>query len=182
MFSNIRADFQRYLPQQGKPRRLADVLGALLAYGFLATLVYRYGRWARMIRPRILSLPFKLAYVLLQVLVDILFGINISTNADIGPGLHIGHFGGIFLHGNMGKNCSVAQNVTVGYKGAGKSTVPPVIGNNVYLGCGAVVIGAIHVGDDCVVGANATVVSDIAAGSTVLGPKAQVRPRNASSA
>ena len=182
MFANVRADFQRYLPQKRQPRRVVDVLGALLAYGFLATLVYRYGRWTRRIRPRVVSFPFKVGYVLLQFLVDIFFGINISTNADIGPGLHIGHFGGIFLHGSMGANCSVAQNVTVGYKGAGKSTIPPVIGNNVYLGCGAVVIGAIHIGDDCVIGANATVVTDIPCGSTVLGPKAQVRPRASSAA
>lgn len=178
-FDNIRADYRRYRSPTKKGWQ--GSIRAALEYGFLATVVYRYGRWTRGIKPRALSLPFKLIYSLLQFMVDVLFGINISTNADIGPGLHIGHFGGIFLHGDMGRDCSVAQGVTVGYKGAGKSSHPPVLGNNVYLGCGAVVIGDIRIGDDCIVGANATVVSDVPDGATVLGPKATVHRRTPSS-
>lgn len=174
-FCNIRADYKRYRECAGDGP--AAAIRAALQYGFLATLVYRYGRWARGVRPRILSLPFKLHYALLQFFVDVMFGINITTNADIGPGLHIGHFGGIFLHGDMGAGCSVAQNVTVGYKGAGKSSRPPTIGDHVYIGCGAVLIGEIRVGDRSVIGANATVVSDVPDGATIVGPKAHIVER-----
>lgn len=164
--NNIRADFRRYCaPGSG----LADTLRAFFEYGFLATLVYRYGRWTRTIRPRLLALPFKVVYLVLAKLCDLLFGINISTNAAIGPGLYIGHYGAIFLHGDMGANCSVGQCVTIGFKGAGKSTRAPRIGSNVYVGTSAVIIGDITVGDDVVIGANTTVVTDVPSGYRVVG-------------
>jgi serine O-acetyltransferase len=176
VFELIRADYRRYDAMFQHRDSVSRIVCATLQYGFLATLVYRFGRWTRRIRPRLLSYPFKLIYVLLQFLIDVLFGINLSTNADIGPGLHIAHFGGIFLHGDMGSNCSVAQGVTVGYKGAGKSTKSPVIGDNVYIGSGASVIGAIQIGNDVVIGANTTVVKDVASGSRVVGAEPRVLP------
>ncbi|MEY4750853.1 MAG: hypothetical protein RIQ60_3067 [Pseudomonadota bacterium] len=171
MFDDVRADFRRYCPTGAGAR--AQVL-ALLEFGFLATLIYRYGRWTRRVRPRVLSIPFKLVYWLLARLSDMLFGINISTNASIGPGLYIGHYGAIFLHGDMGPNCSVGQCVTVGYKGAGRSTRPPRIGANVYIGTSAVVIGDIEIGDDVIVGANTTVVVDVPAGHRVVGAAVRI--------
>jgi serine O-acetyltransferase len=167
MFEHIRADFRRYHDAR-RGSRFAFVAAAL-EYGFIATLVYRYGRWTRTIRPRLLSYPFKLAYIVLRFFVHVLFGIDVSTNADIGPGLHIGHFGGIFLHGDMGRNCSVGQGVTIGFKGAGKSGQRPRVGDDVYIGAGAFVIGAIRIGDRVVVGANTTVVSDVPDDHVVVG-------------
>lgn len=168
MFSNLRADFDRYLQTHTNSPYFVAAIKSMLEYGFIATAIYRYGRWTRSIQPRILSYPFKLIYACLSVVSDLVFGINISTNANIGPGLYIGHFGGIFLHGDMGAHCSVGQGVTIGYKGAGKSTRPPVIGDNVYIGTSAVIIGAIHIGDHAVIGANTTVVKDVPAGFTVV--------------
>lgn len=171
MFDHIAADFRRYhRPGAGAVAWLT----AATEYGFLATLIYRYGRWTRRIRPRILSLPFKLVYLVLSKVSDILFGINITTNADIGPGLYIGHYGAIFLHGDMGPNCSVGQCVTIGYKGAGKSTRPPRIGANVYIGTSAVIIGDIEIGDNVIVGANTTVVTDIPANHRVVGAAVRI--------
>jgi serine O-acetyltransferase len=171
MLDLIRADFKRYCPPgSGLRTRVA----ALLEYGFLATVIYRYGRFTRLIRPRLLGLPFKLLYWVLARVSDLLFGINISTNASIGPGLYIGHYGAIFLHGDMGSNCSVGQCVTVGYKGAGRSTRPPRIGNNVYIGTSAVVIGDIEIGDDVIIGANTTVVVNVPAGHRVVGAAVRI--------
>jgi len=174
MFDHIRADFRRYRHAH-RGSRFAPVAAAF-EYGFLATLVYRYGRWTRSIRPRLLSYPFKLVYVALRFFVHVLFGIDLSTNAEIGPGLYIGHFGGIFLHGHMGRNCSVGQGVTIGYKGAGKSTERPRVGDDVYIGAGAFVIGAIRVGDRVVIGANTTVVKDIPDDCVVVSAKPRVLP------
>jgi serine O-acetyltransferase len=171
MLDLIRADFRRYCPPgSGSRTRLT----AVLEYGFLATVIYRYGRWTRLIRPRLLGLPFKLLYWVLARVSDLLFGINISTNASIGPGLYIGHYGAIFLHGDMGSNCSVGQCVTVGYKGAGRSTRPPRIGNNVYIGTSAVVIGDVEIGDDVIIGANTTVVVNVPAGHRVVGAAVRI--------
>jgi len=150
---------------------------ALLQYGFIATCIYRYGRWIRGIRPRTLSLPLKLIYHVLNIgVAHCLFGIRISPDSDIGPGLYIGHFGGIVVHGNLGAQCSLGQGVTIGAKGAGRSNGFPVIGDRVYLGAGAMVIGNIHVGNDVVVGANTVVVQDVPAGYRVVSAPARLLP------
>lgn len=176
LFPNLRADFDRYLQTHRHAPWPIAAVRAGLTFGFLATAVYRYGRWTRRIQPQLLSYPFKLVYGVLSVLCDMLLGIDISANADIGPGLYIGHFGGIFLHGDMGSHCSVGQGVTIGYKGGGKSTRPPVIGNDVYIGTSAVIIGAITVGDGAVIGANTTVVKDVPPGYTVVSAPARMIP------
>lgn len=176
MFDAIGSDLARYRATfAGAPAPVA-VVRAFLCYGFLATLVYRYGRWCRSVKPRIVSLPFKLVYSLLSTLCELVFGIDISTNADIGPGLYIGHFGGIFLHGDIGRNCSVGQGVTIGYKGAGKSTRPPRVGDNVYIGTSAVIVGDVRVGNDAVIGANTTVVKDVPDGYTVVSAAVRMLP------
>lgn len=176
VFPNIRADLARYSPaNRHLPEPLAT-LRSMLEYGFLATAIYRYGRWTRTIKPKVISYPFKFIYGILAMLCDVILGINISSNAQIGAGLYIGHYGGIFLHGDMGARCSVGQGVTIGYKGAGKSTRPPVIGDDVYIGTSAVIIGPVTVGHRAVIGANTTVVKDVPAGYTVVSERVRMIP------
>ncbi|MFT3790718.1 MAG: hypothetical protein QM741_06505 [Rudaea sp.] len=176
MFDNLRQDFLRYHgPRQGGSNWLAG-LRVLTEYGFLAICVYRYGRWTRAIRPLLLSYPFKLVYRILNTLVEILFGISVSTNFEIGPGFYIGHFSCIFVHGTLGRNCAVGQGVTIGSKGAGKSNGNPQIGDNVYIGAGAKVLGRIRVGNDVIVGANTVVVKDVPDRTRVVGSPAIMTP------
>lgn len=174
----LRHDYARYLRiAQASYPGLRGHLEAVAEFGFLAIAVYRYGRWTRGL-PRFLGLPFKLLYRVLEMASRMLFGIYISGNSEIGPGFHIGHAGGICVHARLGANCSIAQGVTIGAKGAGKSgSGLPRLGNNVYLGAGAMVIGAVDVGDDVIVGANTVVVQDIPAGSRVVSAPARILPR-----
>lgn len=176
MFDILRQDFDRYYATWKGYRPWRAALHAVLTYGFLATCVYRYGRWTRTIRPRWLGLPFRVAYVLLKVPTELLLGIDISLNADIGPGLYIGHYGGIFLHCNAGKGLSVGQGVTIGYKGAGKSDRWPELGNNIYVGAGAKVIGNISVGDGAIIGANTVVTKDVPPRMRVVGAAIRMTP------
>jgi serine O-acetyltransferase len=176
LFDNLRADFARHYRTYSGSSVPFAVLQAGLNFGFLSTAVYRFGRWSRTIRPKVISYPFKFVYAVLKLLCQMLFGIDISTNADIGPGLYIAHFGGIFLHGDMGSNCSVGQGVTIGYKGAGKSTRPPRIGNDVYIGTSAVIIGDIRIGNNVVIGGNTTVVKDVPDGYVVVSAPARMIP------
>lgn len=152
------------------------VVRVLLTYGFIAVCVYRYGRWANRIRPRWLAWPFKALYVLLYVPTELIFGIRISVNADIGPGLKIDHFGGIFIRCQAGRNLTVLQDVTIGSKGAGKSVGWPVLGNDIFLGAGAKVIGDISIGDGVVVGANTAVTADVPAYMRVVGAAVRLSP------
>ncbi|GAB3330802.1 serine O-acetyltransferase [Marilutibacter aestuarii] len=176
MFDTLRQDFARYhrVALADSPR-LAR-LRAACTHGFLAVCVYRFGRWTQTLRPRPLAIPFKIVHRLLHIPTELLLGISIPGNATIGPGLYIGHFGGIFLHGDAGRNLSVGQGVTLGFKGAGKSTRWPRIGDDVYIGTGAKVIGDVSIGDGVVIGANTVVTKDVPARMRVVGAAIRMSP------
>ncbi len=79
-----------------------------------------------------------------------------------GPGLSIGHFGALYINSKakIGANFRVQSGVTVG----GSSTTPnefPVIGDNVYVGTGAKILGGVKIANNVAIGANAVVVKDI---------------------
>jgi serine O-acetyltransferase len=99
------------------------------------------------------------------------YGIDISRDAQIGSGLYIGHFGGIFVNQDVviGDNCNISQGVTLGRQNRGERVGCPVIGNNVYIAPGAKVIGRIEIGDHAAIGANAVVVHDVASHTSVGG-------------
>jgi serine O-acetyltransferase len=176
LFDNLRQDYRRYRDDQRGFGPLRTRLNVFGQYGFWAVCVFRYGRWTRNIRPLLLSYPFKLVYKILQFVIDVLFGINVSSNSDIGPGFYIGHFGGIIVHGNMGRNCSIGQGVTIGTKGAGRSDGVPQLGDNVYVGAGAKIIGRIRIGNNVVIGANTVVVKDVPDDMRVTGAAVRMAP------
>ena len=79
-----------------------------------------------------------------------------------GPGLSIAHFGSIYVNSKcvIGKNLRIQSGVTIGgsYSTPGKF---PILGDNVYVGTGAKIIGGVSIADDVAIGANAVVVKDI---------------------
>jgi len=178
--TDLSADYKRYLvtmtPIHGYLRAR---VAAATEFGFLALAVYRLGRWSRTIRPRWLAWPVKFAYRILDFFIQILFGISISSNCSIGPGLYIGHFGGIFLHCTLGAGCSIGQGVTIGARGAGRSDSDPILGDRVYVGAGAMVIGGVRIGDDVIIGANTVVVTDVPDACRVVGAAARILPPRA---
>jgi serine O-acetyltransferase len=175
-WAELREDLARYLPAGPGPHGLRATLDAMTEYGFIATAIYRYGRLCGRIRPRWASLPPKLVYHVLRIFSELGLGIYMTSTSRIGPGLHIGHYGGIYLSCTIGRRCSIAQGVTVGYKGAGRSTHPPVVGDEVYIGTGAVVVGDIRVGDGVVIGANTTVVKDVPPRHRVVSAAVRMSP------
>ena len=98
----------------------------------------------------------------------ILWGGVIPPSAEIGEGTFITYHGlGVVIHGNakIGKNCVIRQNVTI----AGGNGGVPVIGDNVELNAGVVVVGPVHIGNNVRIGANAVVNSDIPDNCTAVG-------------
>ena len=83
-------------------------------------------------------------------------GISIPKNT-CGKGLTLYHFGSIVLNGGVriGKNCCIMNNVNIGANGGSEKC--PRIGNDVYIGPGAVIYGDIEIADGCYIGANAVV-------------------------
>jgi serine O-acetyltransferase len=92
---------------------------------------------------------------------------------DVGPGLVVRHgYSTILTAERIGANCFAHQGVTVGWRD--EQSRPPVLGDDVYLGAGAKVLGPITLGDGVMVGANAVVIEDVPPGSTVAGVPARV--------
>ncbi len=88
-------------------------------------------------------------------------GFTIPPNV-FGPGLSIAHRGTIVVHeaSKVGENCRIFHNVTIGTGLLGHMFAPndsPSIGNNVFIGAGAVIVGAIAIADGIAIGANSYV-------------------------
>lgn len=101
-------------------------------------------------------------------LVRILF--NSGVHCRIPPDIHMPHPYGIVVHARavIGRRVTVMQQVTIGCKDSADGGAP-VIGDDVYVGAGARVLGDVRIGDRVVIGANAVVTRDVPDGSTVVG-------------
>jgi len=98
---------------------------------------------------------------------------DIAPQANLGRGLMLPHPNGVVIHEDavIGDDCMIMQQVTIGMIGTGQV---PRIGNGVYIGAGAKIIGKVEVGDGARIGANAVVVDDVPAGCTAVGVRARV--------
>ncbi|UOA10660.1 serine acetyltransferase [Methylobacter sp. S3L5C] len=128
---------------------------------------------------RWLRLPFSFAYRILKLLSQILTGIDLPCEVQVGRRLTIEHFGDIIISGDViiGDDVVIRNGVTIGLKRTGISGAP-VIGNRVDIGTGAKLLGAIRIGDDVVIGANAVVLQDVPANSLAVGVPAKIKPRS----
>lgn len=104
------------------------------------------------------------------------FGISIPYTTSVGPGLYIGHHGGIVVNDEavIGRNCNLSHDVTIGQSNRGARRGCPQIGDNVYIAPGSRLIGRITVGDHAAIGANAVVTRDVPAHAVVAGIPAEV--------
>ncbi len=107
-------------------------------------------------------------------------GIEIHPGAKIGKGLFIDHGSGVVIGETteIGDNCTIYQNVTLG--GTGKETGKrhPTLGNNVMVGAGARVLGPFKVGDNSKIAANAVVLSEVPPNCTAVGVPARIVKRD----
>jgi serine O-acetyltransferase len=146
--------------------------------GTIAVIVYRFGHWVRQLKWPILKQLLLLLYALAKILVVLGFGIYISSAMKAGRGFVIHNFSGIFLPATtVGDNFIVFHGVTVGHL-RGEGGRPPRIGNNVFLGAGAKVLGDLTLGNNVVVGANSLVIDDVPDYCTVIGVPARIFDRH----
>lgn len=99
------------------------------------------------------------------------YGIRIPLSVQAGPGLYIGHWGGIWVSPRctLGANCSLGNDINLGSAGDGSGAAVPVIGDDVYLAPGCRVAGRVRVGQQAAVLANTVVTADVPAGTVVMG-------------
>ena len=151
----------------------------LLALGFWALLIYRFGHARFVIKNKYLRAPWTIVYLILHKWSEMFFGINIGGGATIGRRLSIEHNGCICIHGNavIGDDCMIRQGVTLGNLGLEDPLGAPTIGNRVQIGAGAKVLGPVRVGNNVTIGANAVVISDVPDNVVVFGVPARIFKR-----
>jgi serine O-acetyltransferase len=105
-----------------------------------------------------------------------LTGIEIHPGAKIGKGLFIDHGMGVVIGetAELGDNVTLYQNVTLGGTGKQKGKRHPTLGNNVLVGVGAEVLGAITIGDNARIGGGAVVLKDVPPNTTAVGVPARI--------
>jgi len=162
MFENIRQDLKAHKNDWS-------------SQGFWAMMVYRFGRWRYTINNSFIRKPFSLIYKILYKIIQILTGIELPCEVEIGKNFRIDHFGDIIISGfaSFGDNCVVRNGVTVGLRRV-DDPVAPKIGNNVDIGAGAKILGNIIIGDNVAIGANAVVLKDIPPNSIAVGIPARI--------
>ena len=98
-------------------------------------------------------------------------GIEIHPGAQIGKGLFIDHGTGVVIGETaiIGDNVTMFHGVTLGGTGKEKGKRHPTIGNNVFIGSGAKILGNITIGNNVKIGANAVVLKDVPSNVTVVG-------------
>jgi serine O-acetyltransferase len=164
---------QKALWCYGSARR-RDLLKVLLTDGTMAMIVYRVMQWSR--RWRLVPLE-----MLCNKINAICSHCIIGRGAEFGPGFVLIHATGVVINGQVrgGTNVYIEHQVTIG----AERRVSPKLGNDVFLGAGAKVIGPVTIGDGARVGANAVVVHDVPPHTTVVGiPARVVRRREVESA
>jgi serine O-acetyltransferase len=165
MFETFKQDVQRWVVpgKVADPAAITLPLTLKLLYRHMslrAVAWFRLGTWCK--RRRV---PFMPGYIQRRILR--IYGLEISPGQDIGGGLYIAHpVGTVIYVKRIGRNCSIIAAVTIGMRNTWEF---PVIGDDVFIGAGARVLGAIRVGNQTSVGANAVVLEDTPEGATVVG-------------
>ena len=149
--------------------------------GFRAVAVHRFGNWRMGIHPKLLRAPFSMFYRVLFRRCRNVYGIELPYTVQLGRRVILEHQGSIVIHGNcvIGDDCIIRQGCTLGNRSLQEPAAAPVLGARVNVGAGAKLLGAIHVGDDCNIGANAVLLMDLPAGSTAVGIPAKILARAA---
>jgi serine O-acetyltransferase len=156
----IKADLYRVVP---KPYSFLNLLRGFRSHGFRYLFFYRKMHLCK--RKGILWLMYKL------MLRHYMFKYGFQIAGKIGKGFFIGHFGTIVTNKEtlIGENCNIAHNVTIGVSRRGSKTGVPAIGNEVWIGTGAILVGKITIGNNVLIAPGAYVNFDVPDNSIVIG-------------
>ena len=146
------------------------LLKALLSDGTAAMMLYRLMQWSRRRGLAPLEMVFnKLNSACCHCI--------IGRGAEFGPGLVLVHSNGVVINGRVrgGSGVLIEHQVTIG----AERRQSPTIGDGVFLGAGAKIIGPVTIGDGARIGANAVVLDDIPPHCTAVGIPARVVRRRA---
>jgi len=118
---------------------------------------------------------------LLSQISRFLTGLEIHPGASIGQGFFVDHGAGLVIGetSEIGNNCVLFHNVTLGGTGKHKGKRHPTLGKNVLVGTGAIILGPVTIGDNVKIGANSFIfMRDVPSDCTVAGSPARIVKRN----
>ena len=118
-------------------------------------------------------------YKIILKLLSFMFGFQIPAQTRVGYGLYLGHHGHIIVNPDaiIGNNCALGPGVTIGMDLRGTRRGSPTLGNKIFVGTNAVLIGKIIIGNDVLIAPNSFVNFDVPSHSVVVGNPGRIIPR-----
>lgn len=167
MLLSIKSDLFRYQPY---PYKLGILLKGLKSQGF------RY-MFFRRLKDIYGHLPI-IGFFLRMILRHYTYKYGFQIGGKIGKGFYIGHFGHIIVSSNaiIGDNCNIAPGVTIGATRRGERAGAPEIGNMVWIGTNAVIVGKIKIGNNVLIAPGSFVNFDVPDNSIVIGNPGIIKP------
>ncbi len=162
MLENLKRDTRRLREVKKKPFPFYVLESLLFENGYQAVVLHRIAAWFKHRSIPVLG-PF---FARLSLF---LTGVDIAPGAVIGPGLRISHGVGMVI-GNgvhIGADATLLHQVTLGAASTRRVAHMPTVGDRVFIGAGAKLIGGISIGDDVLIGVNTVVTRDVPSGSKV---------------
>lgn len=166
MNSLVEADLYRYIP---KKFSILNLIKGLRSQGFRYMFFYRLKEQVSIKNP--------LWYIYKLLLRHYTYKYGFQIGGKIGQGFYIGHFGTIVINPDViiGDNCNIAHNVTIGVTRRGERSGVPSIGNEVWIGTGAIIVGKITIGNNVLIAPGAYVNFDVPDNSIVMGNPGQIK-------
>lgn len=163
----IQKDFYRY--------GIKDIglLGLVKAYKIPGAIFMYFHRIAHENKKN--SIKGALSRIILRYL-SYKFGFQIPVSVKIGEGFYIGHFGTVVIspYAVIGKNCNIAHGVTIGRISNGNRKGTPKIGDFVWIGTNAIIVGNINIGNNILIAPGAFVNVNVPDNSMVIGNPGQI--------
>jgi len=140
---------------------------------FWAIANYRFGRWAGQLPPGLREIGSKV-YGAMSLFVEVTSGIILPREVQVGKSFHLIHAGNTKIHPQtvIGDRVGIMHDVTLGT--TPDSSGVPTIGDDVFIGAGAKILGAVKIGDRARIAANSLVISDVPADTTAIGVPAKI--------
>jgi serine O-acetyltransferase len=173
MFENLRADINRAMretrPDPNWKPSLGKRLEVMVRHATWPVIAYRFSRWARSVRIPVVGQLLRIFGLLFRKWVEIFTSVHIDVRADIGPGFVIHSVYAINLGATkIGKNFTIATGCLISHACRG-------IGDEVYFGPGAKLVGDAKIGNNVVIAANSLVLTDVRDDMMVMGVPARIK-------
>lgn len=173
MFENLREDINR----AGRETRndpnwkpsLGKRLEIMVRHSTWPVVAYRYSRWARGVRIPVARQLLLISALFFRKFVEVFTSVHIDVRADIGPGFVIHSVYAINLGATkIGKNFTIATGCLISHACRG-------IGDDVYFGPGAKLVGDAKIGSNVTIAANSLVLTDVRSNMMVMGVPARIK-------